>query len=206
MKKDLLKLLHNFELCPNLCNIKYPWSWRSKINNKKLKDIKNSVCLNFQSDDNREFIHQLNFKRDSAEAYKVIYTSYLEKKDFLDYCYMTPSLSIALNELRDNSNINNLTKNINIKNIKIIDSWYEYGLTKSNDKIFGFYSKEEIIHELVAGVLGPEAKRIWDQQGIKQKVKILYESNEYYDLLDWERNMMIPDQSWQVSNINNILI
>jgi len=206
MKKDLLQLLHKFELCPHLCNIKYPWSWRSKLNNKKLKNIKNSVCSHFQSDDNREFIHQFNFKKHSAESYKIIYTSYLEKKDFLDYCYMTPSLSIALNELRNNANIDNLTKNINIKNTKIIDSWYEYGLTKRNDKLFGFYSKEELIHELIAGGLGPEVRKIWDQQGIKQKIKILYESDEYFDVLEWERNMMIPNQDWQVSNINNILI
>ena len=62
MQKKVLRLLYNFELCPNLCNIKYPWSWRSKVSNKKLKNIKNSVCSHFQSEDNREFIHHLNFK------------------------------------------------------------------------------------------------------------------------------------------------
>jgi len=210
MQKEVLKLFHNFDLCPKLCNIKYPWSWRSKLNNNNIKNIKNvnkySICTNFTSDDNREYIHQFNFKKNSRHAYEVIYKTYLENKDFLDYCYTTPSLSIALNKLRSNSNINNLSKNINIKNIKIIDSWYEYGLTKSNNKIMGFYSKDEIIHELIAGGLGPEVRNIWDQRGIKQKIMVLYESDEYVDILEWERNMMIPDQDWQVSNINYILI
>jgi hypothetical protein len=206
MHKQILKLLHNFELCPNLCNIKYPWSWRSKLSNKNLKYLKYSICSNFKSDDNREYFDDSNFKKYSAEAYKIIYNTYLEKKDFLDYCYATPSLSIALNNLRSTANINKLSKNINIKNSKIIDLWYEYGLTKSNDKILGFYSKDEIFYEFIAGSLGPEVRKFWDQQSIKQKVKILYESDDYCDVLEWERNMMIPDQDWQVSNINEILI
>ena len=145
MQKELLKLLHNFKLCPNLCNVKYPWSWRSKLTNKNLSYIKYSVCKNFKSDDNREFIHHLNFKENSAEAYKIIYNTYIENKDFLDFCYATPSLSNALNQLRNSSNISSLSKEINIKNINIIDSWFEFGLTKSNSKILGFYNKEEII-------------------------------------------------------------
>ena len=70
----------------------------------------------------------------------------------------------------------------------------------------GFYNKEEIIHELSAGVIGPEVRKVWDQQSIKQKIKVLYESNEYLDILEWERDVMIPNQDWQVSNINQILI
>ena len=206
MQKEILKLLHNFKLCPKLCNTKYPWSWRSKLSNKNLNYIKYSVCKNFYSEDNRDFIHQLNFKKNSAEAYKIIYNTYIENKDFLDYCYTTPNLSNALNQLRNNSNINGLSKKINIINIKILDSWFEFGLTKSNNKILGLYNKQEIIHELLAGGLGPEVRKFWDQQGIKQKINVLYESDDYIDVLEWERNMMIPDQDWQVSNINQILI
>jgi len=207
MRKELLRLLHNFELCPNLCNIKYPWSWRSKLNNKKLiNKIKNPMDTNFKSEDNREFIHKLNFKDDSADAYKIIYECYIKQKDFLDHCYTSPSLSLALNELREKSNIDNLSSDIILIDVKIISSWYEYGLTKSNDKFMGFYNKEEIIHEISAGVLGPEVRKVWDQQSIKQKVKVLYESNEYLDILEWERDVMMPDQDWQVSNINKILI
>ena len=207
MQKELLKLFHKFELCPNLCNIKYPWGWRSKLNNKNLLAVKNySKYLEFKSDDNREIIHNLNFKKDSSDAYKIIYKAFLQNKDFLDYCYTTPSLSLALNELRNNTNIKSLSNDININNVEIVNLWYEYGLTKSNNKFFGFYSKDEIFHELIAGGLGPEVRKIWDQRGIKQKIKVLYESDEYFDVLEWERNMMIPDQDWQVSNINNILI
>lgn len=207
MRKEVLRLLHNFELCPKLCNIKYPWSWRSKFHNKKLMNKHNySVNTDFESEDNREIIHQLNFKKYSADAYKTIYKCYIKQKDFLDYCYTTPSLSLALNDLRDKSNIDDLPSVINITDVKIIKSWYEFGLTKSNDKLMGFYNKEEIIHELTAGALGPEVRKVWDQQGVKQKIKVLYESDDYVDILEWERNMMIPDQDWQVSNINHILI
>lgn len=207
MRKELLRLLHNFELCPNLCNIKYPWSWRSKLNNKKLiNKIKNPMDTNFKSEDNREFIHKLKFKDASADAYKIIYKCYIKQEDFLDHCYTSPSLSLALNDLRDKSNINNLPSDIIVIDVKIISSWYEYGLTKSNDKFMGFYNKDEIIHEISAGALGPEVRKVWDQQSIKQKVKVLYESTEYLDILEWERDLMIPDQDWQVSNINQILI
>ena len=165
MRKNILRLLHNFELCPNLCNIKYPWGWRSKLNNKKLiNKMENPMYTNFKSEDNREFIHKLNFKNDSADAYKIIYKCYIKQKDFLDYCYTSPSLSLALNNLRENSNINNLPSKIVLIDIKIINSWYEYGLTKSNDKFMGFYNKEEIIHELSAGVIGPEVRKVWEKE------------------------------------------
>jgi hypothetical protein len=70
----------------------------------------------------------------------------------------------------------------------------------------GMYNKSQIVHEITAGILGPEAFNIWDQQGIKQKVKILYESDQYLDVIEWERDMMLPNQVWQVCNINQILI
>ena len=199
MKKQILKLFHKFKLCPKL---KHPWGY----NCNKYKINKNIICPYFKSKDNREFLNQLTFKTHSTNAYKLIYNSYLLNIDFLDYNYTTPSLSLALNELRNKSNIDNLPTNINIKNVVIIDSWYEYGITKSNDKFMGMYNKSQIVHEITAGILGPEAFNIWDQQGIKQKIKILYESDHYLDVIEWERDMMLPNQVWQVCNINQILI
>jgi hypothetical protein len=58
---------------------------------------------------------------------------------------------------------------------------------------------------LSAGAIGPEVQHIWDQKPIKQVVNLLYESDNYYDIVEWERDLMLLNPTWQVSNINNLV-
>ena len=55
-------------------------------------------------------------------------------------------------------------------------------------------------------MIGPEIQAIWDQQSIKQKVRLLIECNDRKDVFDFERNLMIHDDNWQLCNINRIII
>ena len=205
MKRGLFKIFHNVKLCPKICSIKYPWGWRSNDEILKLIKEPSKDTIYFEPHDNREYFHEYNFKKHSTYAYNVIYQSYLDGIDFLDENYTSPKLSFALNTLREISDTKDLVDEINVDKVYIIDKWLEHGLTKRNDKILGLFNKKEFIHELIAGGIGPEITNIWDQRAIKQKVKILYQSKQYLDIVEWERDLMLPEQNWSVSNINGII-
>ena len=165
-------------------------------NNIKKKNIMNI---------NEIIFNEYNFKKESADAYKIIYNSFINNKDFQDYLYTTPSLSIALNNIRDNKDITKLDKYININNIEIVDNWFEYGIVNTNNSIFGINNKDHLINELIIGMIGPEFKILWDKKPIKQKVLIKYYSENYVDILEWERYVSFKNQNWCVSNINYII-
>ena len=40
-------------------------------------------------------------------------------------------------------------------------------------------------------MIGPEFQSIWDQQSIKQKVKMLIELQDRFDVFEFERNLMV---------------
>ena len=55
-------------------------------------------------------------------------------------------------------------------------------------------------------MIGPEFQSIWDQQSIKQKVRILIELEDRKDIFEFERNLMTHNDNWQLCNINRIII
>ena len=70
----------------------------------------------------------------------------------------------------------------------------------------GYYNYNEIVHEITAGIVGPEIQSIWDQKAIKQKIKLNIELEDRYDILEFERDLMSYGNNWQLCNINRIII
>ena len=180
----------------------YPWGWVPHNIKKNLIIPQNTISEN--NINNNITINKYKFKKTTTYCYKIIYNTYLENEDFLDYNYTCPSLSIALNSLRKECIINNLDNYIDVKKVSILGSWLENGIIKNNN-IFNKENKNIITNDIIAGMIGPEFKTIWDNVNIKQKVRVLYISEQYYDIVDWERNINVKNPQWQVYNINGIL-
>ena len=171
--------------------------------NKYIKKNNNNKNIIINTD--KLIFNKPYFENESTDAYKIIYKSFINNEDFLNYSYTTFSLSIALNNIRNNKDIRKLDKNINIHNVEIIDDWFEYGIINTNNSIFGINNKNHLINELIIGMIGPEFKILWDKKPIKQKVLIKYYSENYVDILEWERYVSFKNQNWYVSNINYII-
>ncbi len=209
MKKILWPLIHKFRLNPDVCLKNNSWGW---ISQNKIKQISNNNIPKNEIEDiddqnERMFYHKYHFRKGVIQGYQTVYQSYCLDKDFIENCYTTPKLSLAINYLNSiNSNI--VIPNLSFKNmdINILGSWIETGFAESNDKILGLWDQEVLKHELIAGGLGPEVRVIWDQKPMKQKVRVLYQLSNRIDVWDWERCIMVPDSNWSVSNINNILV
>ena len=212
-RKFVLYLFHENKICEKICNKKYPWSWKSKklINNYKNMLTENTneyIKINQMAKKNLNDFNQDIFVNSSIFAYNIIYKSYIDKVDFLDYQYTNPKLSIALNQIRNDTSedlILNLPKKINVNNSTILSNVLKNEFTSDNFKMFGFYNNNEILQELVSGAIGPEVSHLWDQRPIKQVVNVLYESDEYCDILEWERDLSEEDPQWHVSNINILI-
>ena len=213
-RKFVLYLIHENKICKNTCSKNYPWGWKSKdiisdykklLINKKYKNIKSKESI---IEKNINEFNEKKFLDDSIFAYNVIYKAYLNNEDFLDHQYTNPRLSIALNELRRNTCENLIVKlpeKIEVNNSVLLSNKIKNEVTTNNFKLFGFYNNAEISHHLSAGVIGPEILHIWDQQPIKQKINVLYKSENYYDIIEWERDLSEENSEWQVCNINKII-
>ena len=205
-RKILLNSLHEFKLCNKISNIDYPWGWKSKdyIKKYKYKLINN----NFRKELKYKYFNENEFLLNSSDAYKLVYNSYKNNIDFLDYEYTNPKLSIALNSLRNkncNKLFNKLPNKINIDKSTILSIYVKKEITTNNFKFLGYYNDQEIIHELSAGIIGPEIQHIWDQKPNKQIINVLYKSDLFYDIVEWECDLSQNDPNWQISNINKII-
>ena len=206
IRKNLFRIFHFPNLCENINIIKYPWGWKSKKDIKNIKEyniLKNDIDI-----DNYElkYIHEYKIKEYCEEIYKKTYYSYINNYDFLNTNLISPNLANGLNYLRSKSDINNLNKNIKILNIELLNSWIKYGRIKNTSKFLGYYNYNEIVHEITAGIVGPEIQSIWDQKAIKQKIKLNIELEDRYDILEFERDLMSYGNNWQLCNINRIII
>ena len=199
MNKNILKIIHDSNICKNACYIKYPWGWKSRNEiNKIINDKIPESVMKYNVIEN-------DFIDGSKYAYNKIYESYVNKVNFLDYQYTNPKLSNVLNFIRSNIHENNMKDNIEIIKCGIIGTWHEHGYVHQNIKYFGLYNSNEILHEISAGIIGPEVRYIWDQLPIKQKVRVYFRSRKYLDVVDFERDVMLTNQEWQVCNINKII-
>ena len=202
-RKIILNLIHIKNIKNDCCSKKYPWGWRSQdkiklINNKNKEkiEIPDELLENSQ-------IHKTHFEIGAKQGYKIIFEYCNHNIDFLDYSFTNPSLSIGLNYL----NTNNI-EDISFENIQvnIIDEWYEKNTININSNYFGLFDKKEFLHNFIAGGLGPEWTHIWDQEGIKQIIRVKYTLPDRIDIWDWERNIINEDFTWQIRNINEIII
>ena len=87
-----------------------------------------------------------------------------------------------------------------------MDSWIKYGKVKNTSKYFGYYNINEVIHEISAGMIGPEVQSIWDQRSVKQKIKLNIELEDREDVFEFERDLMSRGNNWQLCNINRIIV
>ena len=206
-RKSILNLIYNKKLCDNLSSTRFPWGWKNKDLMEKLKEkIINSENVPFYH--NYHTFESKQFLENSKFAYNIIYKNYLDKKDFLDTKYTTPSLSIALNKLRSKTDDNKLKKypnDIDTSKNFILSNKIDYNVTTCNYKILGFTSKKEIEYNLIMGLANPNFAELKSQHPTKQIINVLYISDNFYDILEWERDLLELNPEWQVSNINNIL-
>lgn len=208
LRKFTLHLFHENKICESICKIKYPWGWKSKNNIYQFKENLYKKNSNFVSTKLEQNFDENDFLKNSIMAYNLIYKTYLKKLDFLDFEYTTPKLSIALNELRtdiDCDIINNLPIEIQVNKNDIINKSIKNEITTSNFKFLGYFDKFEISNQISTGMIGPEIRHLWDQLPVKQVVNVSYKSDNFYDILEWERDLTIKNPEWQVSNINNII-
>ena len=231
LRKNLLKLFHEPIICDRINLKKFPWGWKSNeeiyknLNYSQSKPINSNefsyskfskeYLLN-QEEKPDTYIHEYKIKEFAGEMYTKTYLAYLNNYDFLNTVVFSPKLAIGLNYLRSKSDMREFNSEIKINNIKIINSWIKFGRLKNNAKFLGYYNEYEILHELTAGILGPEISSIWDQKSIKQKIKISVDvdinKTEYNneidkrnDVLEFERDLMTTNSKWQLSNINWIV-
>ena len=194
-RKPILHIFHESSICNNICLKKYPWGW---------KKINNIPQLNF----NYENIELIKFKDNTIEPYNIIYNSFLKNKDFLDYQFTTPKLSIALNNIRStikDKTISSLPNKINVNEIKILDNKIIPEIFTCNYKYLGYFTKQEIYDEITIGFIGPEIQHLWDKKPSKQIITLSYKSDTFHDIIEWERDLSVKEPFWQVSNINYIL-
>ena len=207
-RKTLLHSFHKYELCNKICKNNYPWGWKTK---KYIIKYKNYLIN--KNSKNKEIKYELfnenEFLKNSFNAYNQVYKGYINNIDFLDFEYTSPKLSNALNFLRNEyskKSIEKLPKNIDMYDSKILSCYVKNDITTNNFKFLGYYCNNQIGHEISAGAIGPEIKYIWDQLPNKQIINVLYKSDKYYDIVEWECDLLLNDPEWQISNINNILI
>ena len=205
IKKSFFRIFHYPNLCNKIDVIKYPWGWKSEneiINIKNYKTTENININNYE----RKYIHDVQLRNFCEEIYKQTYNLYLNKYDFLNSSNLSPKLANGLNYLRSSSNLANLDENFKINKIEMIDSYIKYGRINNINKFLGYYNYYEIMHEINAGMIGPEIQNIWDQKSIKQKAIFLIELENRKDIFEFERDLMINNDNWQLCNINNIII
>lgn len=212
MKKILWPIIHKFKIHNNLCLIKYPWGWMPESN---IIDLKYSIPKteyniffpeNWQERE-RYFSTHLNIK--VKEIYSSIFNSYINNDNFIEKKNIIPKLSNALNFFNNTLIEYDIKKpNMQILNInsEILGSWVSIGNSTCNTKFLGLWDKNQINNELIAGFIGPEIKHTWDLLPIKQNVRVLFQVDNRFDIWDFERCLMIENDNWKVSNINNILV
>ena len=185
---------------------------KSFLKIKYSKKIKNNLFWGINDNILKNTVKHYDFDEEyfinnSIEGYKLVYKSYIDNINFLDYQYTSPQLSIALNTLR-NYEFNSLLiedyiDDIDINNVKIINHWYDEGYVFQNKEIFP--NNEYLENQFTAGFIGPEIKNLWDDIPIKENIRIKYTSNKYDDILIWERNTFNLNDKWIISNINDII-
>lgn len=205
IKKYFIRTFFKPKLCNNINYIKYPWGWKSSRDIQAIIDYPiSNHCISLNHE--RKYIHEYKLNEFTEEIYNKTYIAYINKYDFLNSSIFSPKLANGLNYLRINSNINNLTDSIKINKITLIGNWIKQGRINNQTKLFGLYNEHEFIHEITTGMIGPEIQAMWDQQSIKQKVRLLIKLDDRQDVFDFERDLMIHNDNWQLCNINRIII
>lgn len=197
MNTYLIRNLYQPEICKKISIKKFPWGWKSPYNVKKLKNL------------NKNYEYKLpeDFKIGCIQAYLTIFNSFICNDDFLKFNYTNPNLSNVLNNIRTKTDLKKIEKKIKNISCKIIN--IENVINEpvyKNDKLLGIYDYEEIIHQLSTGIIGPEITHIWDQTYSKIIIRVEIKSDNYLDIVDFEKDLMYMNSDWQICNINEIIV
>lgn len=199
MRHLILSSIHFPKLHPASCAKKYPWGWMSQYTIIRSVNKHERMPYMYDSFDSYD---PDEFKIGCAKAYSTIFDQYKYGHNFLDSSYCTPALSIALNQLRKNTNLSTLSVP-KIETIRIIDDWELYERTMSNNKYFGLLDRKEIKLEIMQGLIGPE-REVYIP--LKHQVKVHFTCNNRHDIWVLERDANQDDSDWQVCNINQVLL
>ena len=143
-----------------------------------------------------------DMKKGVIKAYETFVHDYNSNSSFQTKPYVTSRLGYMLDTLeRDDGDSILMDK---VLHVQILDRTVTLGYTEEQWKIGGYYSKEEAIEQLIAGMCGPESP-MWSYLPRKETMNVLYTTNERTDLLSFERNME-NDGDWVISNLNKVLV
>jgi hypothetical protein len=239
LKRVVWTFMHTNKLHPGIALSqadKHPLNFMSQEVIKKLVasdlPVMNKDKVNLEKLKDRMTIHEQHFKSGAQEAYKVVLSDFCLHADFIATSYCTPKLSFSLNFL--NFRMRNIGVEMPRRFIEqtplsitttILGQWVEMEETRSNDKILGLWDVDHIKSEISAGIIGPEASVINNDEDsmtyipIKQTIRLSYEveyeshdslgsSYKRIDVFDWERSLSCPveKEEWTIANINSILI
>ena len=204
MKCKLFPLVNKYTLKKLNVN-KYPWGWISQKSVKKIivKNKPQFLTNGFDNNINKKINIDVNsFEKGALQGYKTIYKYFTDRKNFLHVNYTTPHLSNAINH------INRFSKKsdkilLDDLEAKIMFNWVEVGNASTNNFLFGM-----IDMDLVKTEIGKSSvSDMWDIYvgPLRQKVRVVYKTNERYDVWEWQRCLMKENDEWTVSNINEIL-
>ena len=163
--------------------------------------LKKGIDIEFP--DNRDYVHEYRVKEIAKNIYCDINDGIIDNQNFFLKDYLTPQLSYFLNEVSKNVN-KKYSKDIEFNKVEILNKYESYGFVKCNNKMLGLFNKQELTHEIIAGMIGPEMSYVWDQKPIKQILILSIESNLNNSIFKLERDLMLKDNEWILSDINYI--
>lgn len=196
-QKIMLYAFHVKPLCSKVDPLLH-FGW--KDNSIILSEIKNTPLFGKKE-------YKKSFLKNAKKAFPELYNMYYSDEYFLDHNMTTPSLSIQLDFLKSEREIDDKKRLFYITKADIYDSYIENTVSPSNHKIFGYFEKKEALNEIYYGMIGPEQEYVWINSYQKQIVKTIFvcNQNQYFNIV-WEKNVKEENPQWKISNINNIVL
>lgn len=141
-----------------------------------------------------------DMKRGLIKAYRTLTADYNDPQtDFKEVPYISPRLGYVMESVREDPPLVVGA----VQEVSLLHRSFSYGYTEAQDKIGGFYSREEVIEQLIAGFCGPESP-MWHYIPQRERMEVLYTTNERVDLLQFERDVD-KDGDWVLSDINGMV-
>lgn len=196
-RKIILYAFHIKPLCSKVDPLLH-FGW--KHNSIILSEIQSSQLFGKKE-------YEQNFLKNAQETFPELYNMYYSDEKFMDYNMTTPSLSIQLDFLKSEREINDKKRLFYITEANIYDAYIENTVSPSNHKILGYFEKKEALSEIYYGMIGPEQEHVWRDSYQKQVVKTIFicNQNQYFNIV-WEKNLKKEYPTWKISNINNIVL
>lgn len=206
MKRFIWPLIHTYELRSGI--IAGQWGWGSPASAPASVDGAahgghRAMQVEVPSD----------FSAGARLARSAVFDAAKARCDFTSESLASPDLSCALNYLtslailRDDS-----WERFNAKiDSKVLSSWVEEGISRSNCHFFGLWPTRYIHHEILNGAKGPEFAS-WDSVPMRQIVRVSFidKSDDTFEVWEFSRQVILCAEEcagdWTVCNINDIVM